>query len=143
VARRAAGRFLRALPLAVGLHRARPAPAPDGYTRVERYYPLSSRLFGRSRARLPLKAVEHFGVLASLGLLRTDVLHVQWLALPQADAHLRFRSPSVFTAHDLLPRRTAGKREHWRRLLSRFDRVIVHTERGRDTLRELGLRTAA
>ena len=41
----------------------------------------------------------------------TDVLHVQWLALPQADAYVRFRSPSVFTAHDLLPRRTAEKRD--------------------------------
>src|SRR5206468_1172097 len=30
------------------------APAPEGYVRDERLYPLSSRLFGRSRARLPL-----------------------------------------------------------------------------------------
>ena len=66
-------------------------------------------------------------------------LHVQWLALPQADVHLRFRSPSVFTAHDLLPRRTAAKRDLWRRLLARFDRVVVHSERGRETLAELGV----
>ena len=65
---------------------------------------------------------------------QADVLHLQWLALPQADVRLRFRSPSVFTAHDLLPRRTAGKRDLWRRLLRRFDRVVVHTERGRETL---------
>jgi len=30
------------------------APGPDGYTRRELFYPLSSRLFGRSRLRLPL-----------------------------------------------------------------------------------------
>jgi glycosyltransferase involved in cell wall biosynthesis len=114
-------------------------PPADGYRRSERFYPLSSRLFGRSRARLPVKAAEHLAVLASLARLRADVLHVQWLALPQADAYLRFRSPSVFTAHDLLPRRTAGKRDLWRRLLSRFDRVVVHTGRGRDTLQELGV----
>ena len=66
-------------------------------------------------------------------------LHVQWLAVPQVDLHLRFRSPSVFTAHDLLPRRTAGKRDLWARLLSRFDRVVVHTERGRETLLDLGV----
>ena len=69
-------------------------------------------------------------------------MHVQWLALPQAESQLRFRSPSVFTAHDLLPRRTAGQRDLWRRLLARFDRVVVHTERGRETLAELGLDAA-
>jgi glycosyltransferase involved in cell wall biosynthesis len=67
------------------------------------------------------------------------VLHVQWLAVPQLDTALRFRSPSVFTAHDLLPRRTASRRGLWRRLLSRFDRVVVHTTRGAAVLRELGI----
>jgi glycosyltransferase involved in cell wall biosynthesis len=114
-------------------------PPAFGYRRSERFYPVSSRLFGRSRARLPVKAVEHLAVVASLSRLRADVLHVQWLALPSVDAYLRFRSPSVFTAHDLLPRRTAARRDLWRRLLARFDRVVVHTERGRETLRELGV----
>jgi glycosyltransferase involved in cell wall biosynthesis len=45
----------------------------------------------------------------------------------------------VLTAHDLLPRRTASKRDLWRRLFARFDRVVVHSERGRDTLRGLGV----
>ncbi|HET7647809.1 MAG TPA: glycosyltransferase [Gaiellaceae bacterium] len=115
------------------------APEPDGYRRSERLYPLSSRLFRRSRLRLPLKAIEHVDVMRSLALARPDVLHVQWLALPQADAHLRFRAPAVLTAHDLLPRRTASRRELWRRLLHRFDRVVVHSERGRETLTELGV----
>jgi len=114
-------------------------PAAEGYRRRERYYPLSSRLGGRSRARLPLKGLEHLGVAASLSRLRADVLHLQWLTLPQFDVAIRFRSPSVFTAHDLLPRRTASKRELWTRLLGRFDRVVVHSERGRETLRELGV----
>ena len=39
-----------------------------------------------------------------------DVLHLQWLAAPELDARLlRHRAPLVFTAHDLLPRRTAAK----------------------------------
>jgi len=114
-------------------------PPADGYRVHRRFYPLSSRLFKRSRARLPLKAAEHVGVLASLAAARADVVHVQWLALPQADVHLRFRSPAVFTAHDLLPRRTSGKRDLWRRLLERFDRVIVHSEHGRETLADLGV----
>ncbi|HVW89841.1 MAG TPA: glycosyltransferase, partial [Gaiellaceae bacterium] len=109
-------------------------PAPDGYRRSERFYPLSSHLFRRSRLRLPLKAAEHLAVAAALARARADVLHLQWAALPQVDVRLRFRSPSVFTAHDLLPRRSASRRDLWRRLLTRFDRVVVHSERGREAL---------
>jgi glycosyltransferase involved in cell wall biosynthesis len=125
--------------LATSRFRFADLPAAEGYRRVERFYPLSSRLFRRSRARLPLKATEHLGVAAALARMRADVLHLQWLALPQVDVRVRFRSPTVFTAHDLLPRRTAEKRELWTRLLGRFDRVVVHTERGREALRELGV----
>jgi glycosyltransferase involved in cell wall biosynthesis len=115
------------------------APAPDGYIRSEPYYPLSSRLFGRSPLRVPLKVVEHpFGV-AALNRRRADVLHVQWL-VPELDSRLlRPRIPSVFTAHDLLPRRTASKQRLWRDLLARFDRVVVHSERGREALAELDI----
>jgi len=115
------------------------APAPDGYDRIELFYPLSSRLFGgRSRLRLPLKAAEHVPALARLARRPADVVHLQWLAAPELDARfLRLGAPSVFTAHDLLPRRTAQKPELWRRLLGRFDRIVVHSERGRDTIAEL------
>jgi len=113
------------------------APAPDGYVRSEPFYPLSSRLFVRSRLRVPLKIAEHpFGV-ASLMRRRADVLHVQWLVPELDDRLLRPRTPSVFTAHDLLPRRTASKERLWRDLLARFDRVVVHSERGRDSLAAL------
>jgi glycosyltransferase involved in cell wall biosynthesis len=135
----ALGRAGADVELATSRFRFGDVPAPEGYRRSERYYPVSSRLFGRSRLRLPLRGLEHAGVMASLARAKPDVLHVQWLALPQADVRLRFRAPSVFTAHDLLPRRTAGRVDLWRRLLTRFDRVVVHTERGRDTLRELGV----
>ncbi|MGZ4334389.1 MAG: glycosyltransferase [Gaiellaceae bacterium] len=125
--------------LATSRFRFGEVPPPAGYRRTERYYPLSSRLFKRSRLRLPLKALEHLEVMRSLARARPDVLHLQWLALPQADAHLRFKAPSVFTAHDLLPRRTATRPDLWRKLLERFDRVVVHTERGRTALQELGV----
>ena len=114
-------------------------PARDGYIRHERFYPLSSRLFRRSPLRLPLKAVEHLGVVAELARAKPDVIHVQWLALPQLDRAIRFRAPAVFTAHDLLPRRTAARRDLWRRLLGKFDRVVVHSERGRAALADLGV----
>ena len=113
---------------------------PDGYSRSEPFYPLSSRLFNRSRLRLPLKAVEHVPGSAALLRRRPDILHLQWLAAPELDRVLfRPRVPSVFTAHDLLPRRTAAKRTLWRELLARFDRVVVHSARGRETLAELGV----
>jgi glycosyltransferase involved in cell wall biosynthesis len=115
------------------------APAADGYRRRELFYPLSSRLFRRSRARLPLKLAEHPLGLAALRMRTGDVLHVQWL-IPELDLRLLHpHIPSVFTAHDLLPRRTARKRSVWRSLLRRFDRVVVHSERGRETLAELGV----
>jgi glycosyltransferase involved in cell wall biosynthesis len=113
------------------------SPVPEGYVRSEPYYPLSSRLFGRSPLRVPLKVLEHpFGV-ASLNRRRADVLHVQWLVPELDDRLLRPRIPSVFTAHDLLPRRTAAKQRLWRDLLARFDRVVVHSDRGREALAEL------
>jgi glycosyltransferase involved in cell wall biosynthesis len=113
------------------------APTPLGYRRSELFYPASSRLFGRSRLRLPLKIAEHPLGLVALRARRGDVLHMQWL-VPELDVRLfRPHAPSVFTAHDLLPRRTAQKEKLWRRLLHRFDRVVVHSERGRDAMSRL------
>ena len=113
-------------------------PAPEGYERAELFYPLSSRLFRRSRLRVPLKAAEHLPGLWRLARRPADVVHMQWLAAPELDDRLlRLQAPGVFTAHDLLPRRTASKRELWKRLLRRFDRVVVHSSRGGEVLGEL------
>ncbi len=115
-------------------------PEPDGYVRTEAFYRLSSRLFRRSRLRLPLKALEHPVGMRRLASADRDVLHVQWLAAPQIDRWAaRLRPPLVFTAHDLLPRRTAKREDLWRTLLARFDRVVVHSERGLETLTRLGV----
>ncbi|MDF2749812.1 MAG: glycosyl transferase group 1 [Gaiellaceae bacterium] len=116
------------------------APIPDGYVARELFYPLSSRLFRRSRLRLPLKVLEHPLGLARLAATRADVVHVQWLAAPELDVRLlRHRAPLVLTAHDLLPRRTASKRGLWRRLFGRFERIVVHSERGGATLAAFGV----
>ncbi len=111
------------------------APVPDVYRRRELFYPLSSRLFRRSPLRLPLKAAEHAAGLVRLRGLAADIVHVQWAPLPQLDLRLLpFHRPSVVTAHDVLPRRTASKPDLWRRLYERFDRVVAHSERGRKRL---------
>jgi glycosyltransferase involved in cell wall biosynthesis len=115
------------------------APPADGYVRRELFYPVSARLFRRSRLRVPLKAAEHVAGALRLSRRSADVAHVQWL-VPEIDRRaLRLRIPSVFTAHDLLPRRTAAKTRLWRELLARFDRVVVHSERGREALAGLGV----
>ena len=116
-----------------------PVPEPEGYVRRELFYPISSRIFGRSRLRLPAKALEHPLGLARLARVHADIVHVQWLT-PELDHRLlRHRAPLVLTAHDLLPRRTAAKTELWRRLFTRFERIVVHSERGRSVLAEFGV----
>ena len=94
----------------------------------------------RTRARLAVKALEHPLGLARLGVARTDVLHLQWVGAPEIDAWLlRARAPLVFTAHDLLPRRTGHRTALWRRLFGRFQRVVVHSESGKRALTEFGV----
>jgi glycosyltransferase involved in cell wall biosynthesis len=116
-------------------------PSADGYSRRELFYPVSSRLFLRSRLRLPLKAAEHVAGLLELRAVVRDVLHVQWAPLPEVDVRLLPAGPrAAITAHDILPRRTAGRSDLWRRLYARFGAVVVHSENGRQRLiAEVGL----
>ena len=117
-------------------------PAADGYVLDEGFYTRSSRIGPRVR-RLAVRMAEHPLGMRRLLARPADVLHLQWLAAPELDvALLRTRTPLVFTAHDLLPRRTASRRRLWRRLFARFDRVVVHSERGRDSLAAFGVETA-
>lgn len=114
-------------------------PAPEGYTLVESFYPRSSRI-GRDGLRRAARALEHpFGMRRLLG--RTgDVVHLQWLSAPELDVLLlRTSRTLVFTAHDLVPRRTAHRRGLWRRLFGRFDRIVVHSQRGHDMLASFGV----
>ena len=90
---------------------------------------------------MPLKVLEHPFGLARLAATPADVVHLQWLAVPELDSWLlRHRAPLVLTAHDLLPRRTAAKTGLWRRAFGRFERIVVHSERGRETLAAFGVR---
>jgi glycosyltransferase involved in cell wall biosynthesis len=112
---------------------------PERYAAREWFYPLSSRM-GGTRARLAVKAVEHPLGMARFAALKPDVLHVQWLGAPELDRWLfRPRSAAVFTAHDIIPRRTASKTALWRSLFERFERVVVHSERGHGQLVDFGL----
>lgn len=113
--------------------------SPDGYTAREWFYPVSSRMRW-SRLRLAVKALEHPVGMARLATVKPDVLHVQWFGAAEADRWLfRPRSPVVFTAHDIVPRRTASKTTLWQALFGRCDRVVVHSERGRRALADFGV----
>jgi glycosyltransferase involved in cell wall biosynthesis len=114
-------------------------PAPVGYALEESFHRRSSTI-ERPLARRATKALEHPRAMRLLLARPADVLHLQWLAAPELDvALLRSRTPLVFTAHDLLPRRTARRRRLWQRLFRRFDRIVVHSERGRETLVDFGV----
>jgi glycosyltransferase involved in cell wall biosynthesis len=113
--------------------------APEGYESREWFYPLSSRM-GGTRLRVSVKALEHPLGMARLARAKPDVLHVQWLGVPELDRWLfRPRSSAVLTAHDVIPRRTLSKTAMWRALFDRFARVVVHSERGRGQLVEFGV----
>jgi glycosyltransferase involved in cell wall biosynthesis len=114
-------------------------PEPDGYRLRELFYPWSASI-SRRPVRIGVRALEHPIGVARLLAVPRDVLHLQWLPAPELDAlFLHARGPLVFTAHDLLPRRTAHWTRLWRRLFSRFDRIVVHSERGRGVLLDLGV----
>ena len=112
---------------------------PEGYEAREWFYPVSSRMSG-TRLRLAVKAVEHPLGMARLALAKPDVLHLQWLGAPEVDRWLfRPRRPAVLTAHDIIPRRTLSKTAMWHTLFECFQRVVVHSERGRGQLVDFGL----
>jgi glycosyltransferase involved in cell wall biosynthesis len=143
-------------------------PSPEGYLRHEHFYRLAHRRVRapadagsgpRASAVRALKLAEH--VPDMLGYRRlardADIVHFQWLTVQPLDLHLlpsRRRRPVrsaeataaprprlVITAHDILPREPRpGQREGQRRLYSRFDAIIAHSERGRRRLTdELGV----
>jgi glycosyltransferase involved in cell wall biosynthesis len=117
-------------------------PEPTGYALDDGLYRVSSGI-GPRVGRLAVKAIEHPVALARLAIAACDLVHLQWVAAPEADAWLlRTRVPLVFTAHDLLPRRTAAKTRAWGRLFRRFDGIVVHSERGRVTLEAFGVPAA-
>jgi glycosyltransferase involved in cell wall biosynthesis len=114
-------------------------PEASGYAVDDSLYRASTGI-GNTHARLAVKALEHPIALARVGLAPCDVMHLQWVGAPDVDAWLlRTRVPLVFTAHDLLPRRTASHTRTWRRLFGRFDRIVVHSNRGRRTLAAFGV----
>ena len=124
------------------------APPPRGYRRVELFLPLSGRLLRRaprSRLRFPLKAAEYVPssvrLLARVRRTRPSVVHVQWVALPRIDLLWvrRLPRPRVLTAHNVLPHAGNVDPEERRAVYGSFDRIVVHTQAGREQLGRFGV----
>jgi glycosyltransferase involved in cell wall biosynthesis len=102
-------------------------PAPDGYTRHELFY-----RHAPARGRRAAKLAEHIPDMLRYRRrsAQADVVHFQWLTLPQVDQALLPRGcPLVLTAHEPLAREaTPGQRQAQRRLYRRFDAVIAHSQ---------------
>jgi glycosyltransferase involved in cell wall biosynthesis len=112
------------------------APAA-GYARHEFFY-RGARAIGAGPARRVVKLAEHVpDMLRYRGAARAaEVVHFQWLAVPHVDGRLLPHGrPLVLTAHDVLSREPRpGQRRAERRLFTRFDALIVHSEHGRERL---------
>jgi glycosyltransferase involved in cell wall biosynthesis len=121
-------------------------PVPLGYTRREIFGPPLAGLLERrptTPARVPLKLGGHALGLARLvrrvRRWRADVVHWQWAPLPALDLRAlraagRSAGATVFTAHDVLPRRSRAAAPLWAELYGSCDRVIVHGAASRDRL---------
>lgn len=110
-----------------------PIPEPAGYAWREEFYRRSSAAEPGSRHRFLLKGLTHVGDMARVRrrLGASDVSHWQWVPLPPVDWALigprPGGKPRVITVHYPLPEGEAALRRE-RRLLSRFDAIVTHTE---------------
>jgi glycosyltransferase involved in cell wall biosynthesis len=125
-------------------------PPPNGYRRHEIFFTRSARVLRRnprSRLRFLAKGLEYVPnarrLRKEIARRDPDVFHAQWLGLPRYDVRwleaVARERPVVFTAHDVLPQRTEGKVDLWRRVFSTVDRVVVHGAGAVDRLAALGV----
>jgi len=117
-------------------------PMGEGYRLDERFYRRTAGAPGGRLRRATRLAAHLPDMLAYRRASRAaDVVHLQWLALPQLDTRLLPRRPLVVTAHDVLPREPRpGQLAAQARLYDRADAVVVLSEHGRGRLTgELGL----
>lgn len=78
-----------------------------------------------------------------------DLVHFQWAPLPMLDVRavrrIRRERPAILTVHDVEPFNgrpvSAAQSGGYHAMLGAFDRLIVHTEQGRDALRRRGVPT--
>ncbi|HMC51040.1 MAG TPA: glycosyltransferase family 4 protein [Solirubrobacterales bacterium] len=118
-----------------------PVPEPEGYRVRECFYRRSAERGLEAPGRRVFKAAEHLRDMRGLAAaLDGDVVHYQWLTVPSLDAFLLPAThPRLLTAHYILPP-TPSRREAKvaKRIFSRMDAVIAHSEYGAARLRDEG-----
>jgi len=118
-------------------------PEPEGYRVSECFYRRSAERGLEAPGRRAFKAVEHLGDMRRLRrIVDADVLHYQWLTMPELDAHILPRKrPRAMTAHYVLPPvPTRRQVVAARRMFGAMDAVVAHSEHGAARLRgEVGL----
>lgn len=115
-----------------------PVAAPRGYRVTELFYPRSTRRGTGAAGRRGLRLAEHVPGMRRLRVhaAAADVVHLQWLSVPDLDRFLLPRRPRLLTVHYPLPGSTAA-RARQRALLSRMDALVAHSEHGAAELRSL------
>ncbi|HET8638889.1 MAG TPA: glycosyltransferase family 4 protein [Solirubrobacterales bacterium] len=116
-----------------------PVPAARGYGVEERFYRRSAARGLDAPARRAFKLAEHVPDMLRLrSALDADVVHYQWLTVPVLDALLLpSRRPRVMTAHYIAPPGASHRQlSRARRVLSRMDAVVAHSEHGAARLRD-------
>jgi glycosyltransferase involved in cell wall biosynthesis len=115
-----------------------PVAPPEGYEVAELFYRRSTRRGLEARGRRGLRLAEHVPGMRRLRAhaRHADVVHLQWLSVPDLDRFLLPGRPRAFTVHYPLPssRRTLARQ---RALLSSMDAVVAHSEHGAAELRGL------
>lgn len=114
---------------------------PDGYSAAEAFY-LHARGAPGSRLRTLTKAAEHLPDMLRYrraAAIAADVVHFQWLTLPQLDLRLLPDRPTVLTIHDPMARGLVDRLAPPARLIQALPAVIVHTEAAHRALTGHGL----
>src|SRR4051812_17865508 len=116
-----------------------PVPEPDGYRVSECFYRRSAERGLEAPVRRAFKAAEHLGDMRRLrGALDADVVHYQWLTMPSLDSYLLpAKRPRLLTAHYVLPPSPSRRQtKAARRLFTRMDALVAHSEHGATRLRD-------
>jgi glycosyltransferase involved in cell wall biosynthesis len=113
------------------------APA-RGYRVNELFYRRSAARGLNSPGRRGLRLAEHVPGMRRLSAhaAEADVVHLQWLSVPDLDRFLLPPRPRAFTVHYPLPASALARRRQ-RAVLSRMDALVAHSEFGAAELREL------
>jgi len=124
------------------------------YRKSNLFYNNTNRIYSkenRSWHRKLIKGCEHiynmYSFLTRMRELNPDVIHFQWLPLPILDSGfvkiLNNLATTIYTVHDTTPYHgaTPSRLQIWgvRSAPRLFDRVIVHTDDGKDTLVDRGI----